>query len=111
MAEQFKPFAWQLEQVPSETYELVGRQPQSVSRAWNDGIAKAVEMGCEYIAILNEDIVLKSNAIDRLVEFAESHRKPCCGQWGNTMTSTTLKRLWRMKITPNTPTSICFYGA
>ena len=75
LADQFKPFAWQLEQVPTEMYELAGRQPQSVARAWNDGIAAALGAGCDYIVILNEDIVLKHNAIDRLVDFANTHQE------------------------------------
>ena len=46
---------------------------QSVSKAWNWGVDKAKELKCDYVLIVNTDIVVKSNAIDRLVSFAESH--------------------------------------
>jgi GT2 family glycosyltransferase len=58
-----------------ECIRLVGRQPQSVCKAWNDGIDKAVEIGCEYILVINEDVVLKHDAVDRIVEFAQLHRE------------------------------------
>jgi hypothetical protein len=73
VADQFRPYAWQLTQQPAEIVALEGRQPQAVSKAWNDGIAKAIELGCEYILVLNDDIVLKSNAIDNLIAHAEAH--------------------------------------
>ncbi len=73
LAEQFRPYPWQFTQAPNELLVLEGRQPQAVSKAWNDGIAKAIELGCEYILVLNEDIVLKQDAIDRLILFAQKH--------------------------------------
>jgi hypothetical protein len=60
-------------QQPSQIHILEGRQPQSVSKAWNDGFAKAKEVGCDYIFIINTDIVLHPDTIDNLVEFAELH--------------------------------------
>jgi len=73
LAEQFRPYQWQFTQHPNELHVLEGRQPQGVTKAWNDGIAKAIELGCEYILILNDDIVLKHDAIDTLVVFAQAH--------------------------------------
>jgi hypothetical protein len=72
-APQFRPYIWQWVQHPTSIVELEGRQPQAVAKAWNDGITKAVELGCEYILVLNDDIVLKSNAIDNLVQHAQAH--------------------------------------
>jgi hypothetical protein len=46
---------------------------QSVSQAWNRGIEEGSKAGCDYILVINTDIVFKSNAIDRLVDFAETH--------------------------------------
>jgi len=63
-------------QTPAKTFIVQGRQnPQAVSKAWNDGIAKGVAEGCEYIIILNADIILGKQAIDNLVAYAESHKK------------------------------------
>lgn len=50
-----------------------GRQPQAVSKAWNDGILKAVNSGCEYIFVLNSDIKLRGDSIDNLIRFAQNH--------------------------------------
>lgn len=58
---------------PESIHITKGRQPQSVAAAWNDGIAKAKELGCEYALVINTDIVFKTNAIDRLVKFAQDH--------------------------------------
>ena len=52
---------------------LTGRQPQSVARGWNDGIRLAAGFKCKYILVINADIVLKSDCIDRLVEFGEAN--------------------------------------
>jgi predicted glycosyltransferase involved in capsule biosynthesis len=57
-----------------ETVKIPGKQPQSVARAWNEGIKKAVELGCEYILVLNADIIIKSNSIDKLIVRAEKDR-------------------------------------
>lgn len=63
-------------QIPDKVIELEGRQnPQAVSKAWNDGIARAVEHDCEYIIIMNEDIILGKKSIDNLVAYAEAHKK------------------------------------
>ena len=58
---------------PKEVISLPGRQPQSVAAAWNLGISKGREYGCDYVLVLNQDVVLKKTAIDRLVEFAETN--------------------------------------
>ena len=50
-----------------------GGNPQSVASAWNKGIEEGVNKGCEYILVINTDIVFKSNALDRLVAFAVAH--------------------------------------
>jgi len=50
---------------------------QSVAKGWNTGINKAKELGLDYVLVVNNDIVLKSNAIDRLVAFAENHPEAC----------------------------------
>jgi len=72
VAPQFRPYRWQFVQHPSQVVEIEGRQPQAVAKGWNDGIAKAVELGCAYILVINDDIVLKSNAIDNLVAHAQA---------------------------------------
>jgi GT2 family glycosyltransferase len=49
-------------------------EKQSVSNAWNKGIEKAKELGCDYVMVINTDIVFKTNLIDRLVAFAEKEK-------------------------------------
>ncbi len=73
ISSQFVPYAYQFDHAPEDIAVLKGRIPQSVARAWNDGIAKSREMGCDYVLVINTDIVFKSNSIDRLVDFAEQH--------------------------------------
>jgi GT2 family glycosyltransferase len=71
----FSPFQCSFKQTPQEYITLEGRQPQAISKAWNDATAKAAELNCDYILYLGSDTVLKSNAIDRLVAFAEAHQE------------------------------------
>lgn len=58
---------------PRDIIPLRGKQPQSVASAWNMGILKGRECGCDYVVVLNQDVVLKSSAIDVLVEYAETY--------------------------------------
>lgn len=44
------------------------RENRGCSKAWNQGFAKAVEQGADYILIVNDDILFSSHAIDALVE-------------------------------------------
>ena len=57
-----------------------GKIEQSVASGWNIGIAEAIKLGCEYILVINTDILLKSNSIDHLIDFAEKH--PEFIMWG-----------------------------
>lgn len=45
----------------------------SVSSAWNLGIAEGVKSEIDYILVCNNDIILHPDAIDNLVKFAETH--------------------------------------
>ena len=74
VAEQFLPYVWHFTQSPAEIHIVTGRQPQAIAKGWNDGIAKAIALGCEYILVINADIVLKSNAIvsNRIIDFLAS---------------------------------------
>ncbi len=60
---------------PESIHIAKGKEPQSVASAWNIGIEQAMELNCDYVLVTNTDIVLKSNAIDRLVTFAENAGK------------------------------------
>lgn len=73
VAPQFLPLPYAFVSEPESIHIVVGRQPQGVSKAWNDGIKKAAEFECDYVLVINQDIVFKSNCIDRLVAFAEAH--------------------------------------
>jgi hypothetical protein len=69
----FVPLMYSFNQAAEEISVLHPTCPQNVSKAWNKGIEEGAKGGCVYILILNTDIVFKRDAIDRLVDFAESH--------------------------------------
>jgi GT2 family glycosyltransferase len=73
VAGHYRPLQYQFVQQPNETYIQEGGDPQGVAKGWNLGIKKGIEVGCDYVLVVNDDIVLKYNAIDRLVAFAEEH--------------------------------------
>lgn len=43
----------------------------ALSKAWNDGIRKAIEEGADYIAVLNNDIVLHPKTMKHLISFMD----------------------------------------
>ena len=56
-----------------ESILTVHNDKNSVAAGWNRGIEAAQFEGCDYVLVINSDIIFKSNAIDRLVVFAVSH--------------------------------------
>jgi hypothetical protein len=78
----FKPLAYVFDHVLRETRILHPVGKQSVSQAWNLGIEEGKKAGCDYILVINTDIVFKSNAIDRLVDFAQ--KQPEAVMWTGT---------------------------
>jgi hypothetical protein len=73
--EKFSPLKYLFTQQPIESQVLYPVGKQSVAQAWNKGIAEGRKAGCEYILVINTDLILKSNAIDRIVDFAEKHQE------------------------------------
>ncbi|MCL4429743.1 MAG: hypothetical protein M1167_03215 [Chloroflexi bacterium] len=71
----FAPLSYVFTNQPDEVKALNPPGQQSVAQAWNMGIEAGSSLGCDYILVLNTDIVLKSNAIDRLVNFAQTHQE------------------------------------
>ena len=69
----FAPLTYVFNQILEETKVLHPTGPQSVSQAWNKGIEEGARADCNYVLVMNTDIVFKKDAIDRLVEFAETH--------------------------------------
>lgn len=63
-------YTFQSISMPSDNVILKREEPQSVAKAWNTGIAKAGELGCDYVLVVNTDVVFKKSAIDNLVQFA-----------------------------------------
>jgi hypothetical protein len=47
----------------------------SVSAAWNLGIKSALDDGCEYVMVLNNDLVLHHKCVDNLLKFADMHQE------------------------------------
>lgn len=45
----------------------------TLSKAWNEGIRKAVERDSDYILIINDDIVLSPTTIDNMITFFDFH--------------------------------------
>ena len=66
------PLDYAFDHEPESVHILKNEGQQSVAKAWNLGIAQAGLLNCDYVLVINTDIVFKSNAIDRLVKFAES---------------------------------------
>ena len=75
IAPEFRPIHYFFEHEPLEIIRTEGNEPQSVSKAWNKGISIAADKKCDYVVTINSDIVFKSNAIDRLVDFATSRQE------------------------------------
>lgn len=69
------PLSYHFDHNPESIVPMKPEGQQSVSKAWNIGISKARELGCDYVLVINTDIVFKSNAIDRLVAFANTHQE------------------------------------
>jgi hypothetical protein len=69
----FAPLTYTFDHKPSKIKILYPTGQQSVSQAWNKGIEEGKRAGCNYILVINTDIIFKTNAIDLLVDFAEAH--------------------------------------
>jgi hypothetical protein len=68
----FAPLTYTFSQEPEEIRVLYPMGQQSVSKAWNIGIEEGAKAGCDFVLIINTDIVFKKDAIDRLVDFAQT---------------------------------------
>jgi GT2 family glycosyltransferase len=66
------PLTYTFNQPIDEIKVLHPTGQQNVSQAWNRGIEEGGKAGCKYILVINTDVVFKSNAVDRLIDFAES---------------------------------------
>jgi GT2 family glycosyltransferase len=73
IAPDFRPLDYAFLHPPESVQLISGGDVQSVAKGWNLGIEEAHRLACDYVLVINTDIILKSNAIDRLVTFAESH--------------------------------------
>jgi hypothetical protein len=69
----FASLIYTFNQAPEEIKVLHSTGSQSVSQAWNRGIEEGAKALCHYVLVINADIVIKRDAIDRLVDFAETH--------------------------------------
>lgn len=81
-----KPISYGFTNQPESIHITKPEGQQCVSKAWNLGIERAKELECEYVLVINTDIVFKSNAIDRLVAFAESMPDAVmwtCAEWAD----------------------------
>lgn len=44
------------------------RDNKGVGKAWNQGIKAATESGCDYILVINDDVLIAPYSIDRLIQ-------------------------------------------
>jgi hypothetical protein len=69
----FAPLKYEFKHAIATVKVLYPKVHECCAHAWNNGIEAAREAGCDYVIGMCTDIVMKSNAIDRLVDFAEAH--------------------------------------
>jgi GT2 family glycosyltransferase len=64
------------EKFPNQTLKIMDNpHGNHVGGAWNYGIKTALDDGCQYVIVANNDIVFHHSAIDNLVEFGETHKE------------------------------------
>lgn len=51
--------------------------PRSVAASWNEGADRAFNDGCEFVAILNDDIIMSEKCIDYMRDYLLFHKE--CG--------------------------------
>jgi len=57
------------------TQILENPKGNEVGASWNYGIKQALKDGCDYVMVLNNDLVLNKLCVDNLVSFAEDHKE------------------------------------
>lgn len=55
---------------------VYANERNNVSRAWNRSIDILLRHGCKYVIVPNLDLVVKADAVDRLVAYAEANPEP-----------------------------------
>jgi GT2 family glycosyltransferase len=88
---------------PENTYEIQGRQPQGVAKAWNDGIKKSWELDCKYCMVTNQDVILNPLAIDNLIDFMEANNDI---DVGSMTVCDSLDQVLNSQPTENTPNAL-----
>src|SRR3990172_11005222 len=58
-----------------EFHVLDNPKGNEVGASWNLGIKTALEAGNEFVAVMNNDLVLHHKCIDNLVAFADQHQE------------------------------------
>jgi len=71
----YEPLNYSFTESVSHIENLDVSGQQSVARAWNVGIDKASKSRLDYVLVINDDIVLKRDAIDCLASFAANHKE------------------------------------
>lgn len=80
----------------------------NVSMAWNRATKALLDRGCKYVIVPNLDIVFKSNMVDNLVDYAESHPEHMVWTalpWGELES---LEQALEYDNAPETPHFSCF---
>lgn len=66
----FRGFAELMESVDTEILPIIipnWVENIGVSKGWNDGLQTAIDSGCEYAVVSNDDVILNHGAINRMV--------------------------------------------
>lgn len=59
------------EQTFIQSHTIYPDGEQSVAKAWNKGIERAKELGCDYVAVLNLDTILDEECLNQMVDVGE----------------------------------------
>ena len=87
---------------------VINNPENNVSMAWNRSIRELLSAGCQYVIVPNLDLVFKSNLVDKLVGFAETHKEYILWTalpWGELES---IEQATEVENAPETPHFSCF---
>jgi len=70
----YRPEKGDIEWINSNFDSVHINDQNNLARAWNLGIREALQASCNYVAVINLDIIFHADHFDNLVSFAEANR-------------------------------------
>lgn len=104
----FEPLGYSFSSPISDTRIVHPEGEQCVSKAWNIGIIEAIKAGADYILVINDDIILKTNTIDSLVNFAVKHKEAVLWSATECRSITTFEKCIESEKFSECPSFSCF---